>query len=505
MNVQVNSSIEARSAMERFCVSVNRPCLGAAAIRLLAAPTRVRNRLRFVFLIVAAITLADVTYAAPADRADGYRGIWYSNQPTGDEYVYKYSGGFATYPQQQEPIAIYSRAANKTFFVYGGSTGKRKELAEMVSYFDHTTGQVPRPRVAMVKKTDDAHENPTLAIDDTGHIWVFCSTHGPAATSYIYRSKEPYSIDEFVHWGPRTREPYNFSYSEPWYLSGKGFMFLHTRYQNGRRLLHWMTSEDGRKWSRSSPLAAVEMGHYQISNHRGDLVATAFNYHPMKGGLNARTNLYYLQTNDMGKTWRTATGKLVDIPIKEKHNEALVFDYEAEHKLVYLKDINFDAAGRPVILYLTSKGYEPGPKNGLREWFTAHWTGDTWQRRPFTTSDHNYDFGSIYIEDKLWRIIAATEPGPQPHGTGGEVAMWTSADEGQKWTKLKQLTRASKLNHTYPRRPVDADPAFYALWADGNPLERSESRMYFTDREGSHVWRLPQHMTGDFAAPEPLN
>ena len=58
--------------------------------------------------------------------ADGYRGIWYSNQPTGDEYVYKYSGGFATYPQQHAPIAIYSARAGKTFFCYGGrSVGKR--------------------------------------------------------------------------------------------------------------------------------------------------------------------------------------------------------------------------------------------------------------------------------------------------------------------------------------------------------------------------------------------
>ena len=48
---------------------------------------------------------------------DGYRGIWYSNQSTGDEYRYKYSGGFATYPQQHVPIAIYSAAANKTFFL----------------------------------------------------------------------------------------------------------------------------------------------------------------------------------------------------------------------------------------------------------------------------------------------------------------------------------------------------------------------------------------------------
>jgi len=29
-------------------------------------------------------------------KADGYRGIWYMNQPSGDEFVYKYSGGLGT-------------------------------------------------------------------------------------------------------------------------------------------------------------------------------------------------------------------------------------------------------------------------------------------------------------------------------------------------------------------------------------------------------------------------
>lgn len=458
-----------------------------------------RSFLQFTFVkaVFVAATIVDVSFSAPAHRADGYRGIWYSNQPTGDEYNFKYSGGFATYPQQHEPIAIYSAAANKTFFVYGGSTGKPKELACMVSYFDHETGQVPRPRLVLVKKTEDAHENPTLQIDEAAHLWIFCNSHGPANNSFIFRSKAPYSIDEFEQ---VTRT--NFSYSQPWFVPGHGFLFLHTRYTNGRRFLNWMTSSDGREWSSPSLLAAVEMGHYQVSNRRGERVATAFNYHPMPLGLNARTNLYYLETADMGKTWRTAAGKFVTTPITKKHNDALVFDYEAEHKLVYLKDMNFDAAGRPIILYLTSGGFAPEPANGPREWFTAYWTGKSWKRHAFTTSDHNYDFGSLYIEGRLWRIIAATEPGPQAYCTGGEIVMWTSRDEGQTWEKLKQLTRESKVNHSYPRRPVDANPQFYALWADGNPLERSDSRLYFTDREGTRVWRLPSQMYSDFARPE---
>lgn len=40
---------------------------------------------------------------------DGYRGIWYHDQPSGDCYRFKYSGGFATYPQQIAPFAVHCR------------------------------------------------------------------------------------------------------------------------------------------------------------------------------------------------------------------------------------------------------------------------------------------------------------------------------------------------------------------------------------------------------------
>jgi hypothetical protein len=454
---------------------------------------------RFILVVTAVLAnfLADYLHRAfPAETSNGYRGIWYMNQPTGDEYKYKYSGGLATYPQQHAPIAIYSAAANKTFFCYGGSTGKSNELACMVSYFDHATGTLPRPRIVMIKNTDDAHENPTIQIDEAGYVWVFGNTHGPAKNSFTFRSAQPHAIEDFDQVA-RT----NFSYSQPWVVPGKGFLFLHTRYSKGRRLLHWMTSADGREWSLPAPLATVAQGHYQISNQHGERVATAFNYHPQQGGLNARTNLYCLETSDMGMTWQTADGEMIATPITQIHNAALVHDYEAEGKLVYLKDLNFDNAGRPVVLYLVSNSYTPGPTAGQREWFTAQWTGKHWERRPVTTSDHNYDYGSIYSEGDEWRIIAPTEPGPQPWTTGGEIVLWTSRDQGATWKKMKQLTKTSRFNHTYARRPVNAHPQFYAIWADGNPLEHSDSRLYFTNRDGSHVWQLPAEMADETARP----
>jgi hypothetical protein len=459
----------------------------------------------FAFLLVPDIRSDDETFP---HQADGYRGIWYANQASNDEFKFKYSGGFATYPQQHLPIAIYCKEVNKTFFCYGSTTARsgsdKQQLLHAISFFDHATGKVPRPTILLNKKTEDAHDNPTLAVDDKGFIWVFSPSHGTGRPSFIHRSRKPYSIDEF-----ELIETTNFSYTEPWWISGKGFLFLHTRYNSGSegtkgiRGLHWMTSSDGRTWSEPKLLANIEMGDYQIGWPNGERVVTAFDYHPRPAGLNARANIYVLQTRDLGKTWTTISGTEISTPLTSSNNPALIYDSRAEGLLVYLKDLNYDAKGNPVILFLTSKGYESGPKNGARTWKTAHWLGTKWEFRTVATSDSNYDHGSLYIENEgTWRVIAPTEAGPQPFNPGGEMVMWTSSNEGKTWQKVKQLTRNSTRNHTYARRPLHAHPDFYALWADGNARQASESFLYFTNQKGDHVWRLPSEMKQDFVAPE---
>jgi hypothetical protein len=447
----------------------------------------------------------------PLPKEDGYRGIWYFNQPSHDEYRYKYSGGFATYPQQHIPIAYYSPEAHKTFFVYGGTTARsadgKQELLHMVSYFDHATGQVPRPRILLNKQTSDAHDNPTLMLDDAGHVWIFSPSHGTERPSYVHRSKLPYSIDEF-----ELIQETNFSYTQPWHLPDKGFLFLHTRYAAGKpfgssaaRCLFWMNSPDGQNWTKPKMLAGIEMGDYQVSWRHGSRLATAFDYHPAPIGLNARANIYYLETRDQGDTWQTVDGQTVETPLLNAVNPALVYDSRAEKLLVYLKDLNFDSAGHPVILFLTSRGFESGPANAPRQWKTARWTGSHWVVRPVTESFNNYDHGSLYIEkDGTWRVIGPTQKGPQPYNPGGEMAMWISRDAGESWRMAKQLTHGSPRNHSYARRPVNAHPDFYCIWADGHGRQPSESHLYFTNQAGDHVWRLPPQMTSEFAQPEML-
>lgn len=463
-------------------------------------------------LAVAAEPKAKSTPPPPDDLhaavGDGYRGIWYMNQALRTEYRYKYSGGFATYPQQHVPIAIHVASQQKTFFVFGGSAGKISEkddqLQHLVSYYDHATGTVPRPVRLLQKRTEDAHDNPTLSIDAAGYLYVFSSAHGVSRPSYIHRSTRPYDISAWD-----LLETTNFSYTQPWYLpQAKRFLFLHTLYKNGERTLNWKTSPDGKTWSAPQLLAHLEMGDYQVSQRQGDTdrVATAFDLHPKQGrpgtGLNYRTNLYYAETRDGGATWTAADGTRLAPPLTDWKNPALVRDYRAENLNVYMKDIAFTPAGEPVILYLTSKGFNPGPESGPYQWQTARWTGRAWDYRAFTSSDHNYDHGSLYIEsDGTWRVIAPMAPGPQPGGTGGDMEMWVSRDQGARWEKVKALTTNSRYNHTYARKPVNAHPDFYAFWADGSPLEATPSSLYFATKAGQ-VYRLPAHMTTATAKPE---
>jgi len=451
------------------------------------------EKLAFVFILIC------LTAHCAAEKAPGYRGIWYSNQPSGDEYAYKYSGGLGTYCADHTPLAVYAPKVNKTFFVYGGTKGlsAKKALLEMIGCYDHATKTLSRPMIIMEKGTDDAHHNPTLTIDKDGFLWVFISSHG-GKDGFIYKSLAPYSIEGFERIAQR-----EFTYPQPWYFEGHGFVFLFTKYTGGRES-YVSTSPDGIHWSEDAKIAGFG-GHYQASWKWKNKLGTAFNWHPPVGGLNARTNLYYMETRDFGKTWVNAAGKPLVTPLNAVQNDAMVHDYQKDGLLVYINDVNYDSQGRPVIFYNLGKGYESGPKFGPRTMMTARWTGKEWVFRKVGETDHNYDMGSLYIEDDgTWRIIAPSDPGPQPWSTGGDMVMWVSKDKGKSWEKTAlthgSAARASipirrdKRNHSYARKPVDAHPDFYAFWADGDAFKPSVSCLYFTSRDGD-VTAMPYRIS----------
>jgi hypothetical protein len=446
-------------------------------------------------LIVSALSVSGAAFAAEeaGARVDGYRGIWFTlGQVT--KHGDKYSGGLGTYTANHVPMAVYAPQVDKTFFTYGGTVKGKRYLLIMASCFDHKTGQVPRPVIVHDKEgVDDPHDNAAINIDDQGHVWIFVSGRGRKRPGFKYRSKEPYSVAAFE----RVSEE-EMTYPQPTFVPGKGWFHLFTKYTKGREL-YWETSADGRTWSDDHKLAGLG-GHYQVSNRCGDKIASFFNYHP-GGNVDKRTNLYYVQTTDFGKTWTTVDGRPLAVPLSDVQNPALVIDYAAQKKLQYTCDLNFDAAGNPLLLYVTSHHFAPGPDGNPRELVLTRWDGKAWQTSAITPTDHNYDMGSLWVSGDEWRVIAPTLPGPQPGGGGGEMCLWVSADQGKTWTRKEQMTRGSTLNHNYARRPLNARDPFFAFWADGDPGKLTESRLYFGDSTGRRVWVLPYDMPGDLAAP----
>lgn len=434
-------------------------------------------------------------------RENGYKGIWFE---LGQKSAYgdKYSGGLGTYTAKHRPLAIYDSTSNKTYFVYGGTTAPdEKHLLCMISYYDHETGKVPKPVVVFDKYgVDDPHDNPSLLIDDDGYLWVFVSGRGRGRMGYKYRSVRPHSIDTFQ----QVREE-EMTYPQPWFVKGKGLFHFFTKY-TGMRELYFETSADGFEWSVDQKLAAIkrpedkQAGHYQVSDVHLNKLGTFFNWHP-NGNVDMRTNLYYLETTDLGKTWHSADGNYTSIPVTNTEHSSRVAEFFADGKNVYLKDMDFDESGNPVCLFLVSNGHKPGPENDLRVWKIARWTGNLWEVQDVCSSDHNYDMGSLYIGKNYWQVIAPTEPGPQPWGVGGEMVIWRSRDKGKNWKKVKQVTRNSDLNNSYLRRPENAHPDFYGFWANGNPDKFSKSELFFMNKKGK-VFRLPYQMENDFNIPQ---
>jgi hypothetical protein len=458
-----------------------------------------------IILIFTLILLSVATFSQSLSntKLNGYRPIWFElNQKY--EYGDKYSGALGTYTAKHVPLAIYSEKANKTFFVFGGTKSENeKYLLCMIGEFDHITGTVSKPTVVYDKLgVNDPHDNPSLMIDDEDYIWVFVSGRGKTRPGFKFKSKKPLNIDEFEQ---ITEE--EMTYPQPW-NTDFGYFHFFTKY-TGVRQLYYETSADGIHWTEDKQLAAIpektgeQSGHYQTSNiFEGKKLGTFFNRHP-QGNVDKRTDLYYVQTEDFGLTWTTVSGEKLQIPIVDLNSQAKAVDYATVGKNVYLKDMGFDENGNPACLYIRSNGHEPGPKSAPYEWCITKWDGKKWQTSVITESDHNYDMGSLYIFDKSWKVVGPTQPGPQPWGVGGELAVWKSVDNGKSWKMEKQLTQNSKMSHSYVRRPVNFKAPFCFFWADGDSHKFSKSELYFGDFEGN-IWKLPYEMNNDFEKPEKI-
>ena len=434
--------------------------------------------------------------------AVGYRPAWGSAGKKDIGFGRKYSGSFGTYCAKHRPMAIYDAESNRTFFSYGGMHPVTGHLTINVGYFDHETGEVPAPtEVFYIADWRDPHNNPSIGMDGTGRLWVFASGRDRRRNGYRFFSDEPRSIDSFT-----LDDSYDFKYPQVWWHAGQGFTLLMTRYTAGRELYVQTSDESVTQWSAPKKMVGFG-GHYELTTLVGDELFSAYNWHRngKKCKTNCRTNLYFIRSKDRGATWTTADGTELELPINAADNPSLVHDYVADDLLVYLKDITVDGDNNPVVLYLVSPQSEAGPPERPRTLMTAHYRPDKgWATREVTTTDHNYDHGSIWVDGHTWWVLAPTGAGAFPHYAGGTGELWKSNDGGASWAKERTLAAEPEAHQNYFRKVEGAKAPFAAIWSSGDPRARSEGTLQFlADREGPALV-LPRELTAASVKPVAL-
>ena len=451
------------------------------------------NKTSLLALMIILLAGAPGTYCQNS-RIAGYKGLWF-NAGQMQEYGYRFSGGSATFGTQHRPVAIYSPEARKTFFVYGGTISyDERHLLIMISYFDHVNHKVPKPVIVYDKMgVREPYDNPSLSIDPEGYLWVFISGRERIRPGIIYKSSSPYSIENFEE---VTR--FEMLAPQPWWIQNEGFgLFFIKKLESPE--LYFSYSNDGKIWDESQKIVSMG-GHVHVSQAAPNKLAVVFNYYP-EGNIDKQTNLYYIQTGDMGHTWKAVDGKTIDIPLIDPANTALIRNFESERKLVYICDLNFDQEGNPVILAILSNSSIPGPEGGPREWIIIRWKDQKWDFIKLCESDHNYDKGSLFITNNNWSVIGPSEPGPQEYRTGGEIVQWLSTDGGDSWKKVSDVTLSSEYNQSFVKRPLNLNRDFFAFWTDGDAEKLSQSHLYFTDQKCKKVWMLPYKMISDLEKP----
>ncbi len=421
-------------------------------------------------------------------KVNYFRGIWYG-QTKLEKGGYKYAGGLGTYTNYHSSSAVYHQDSDKTFFTYGGTKLGYKfensrnigpdQLYIMISSYNHRTGTLEKPTLVFDKWTNDPHDNPGLDIGPQGHILLFAPSHGHLTTpSYILKSKYPASIDSF-----EVIEKSLFAYPQSHMDKNGDGVFFYTSYQNGRTL-KFRQFIGGRLQKKENMLSSIQAGHYLITSMTKSKIGSAFNFIPRPEGSDYRTNLYYLETLDNGNSWQNVNGNEVLLPVTNINNPTLIKDYRKEGKLVYIMDISFDSDLNPIILYNISSNPFPDLDDTNRVMMVAFYKEQKWNFQPISTTDHNYNMGSLKITDLEWAVIAPTTPGPQKIAAGGELDYWASNDKGFTWKFKRRLTENSLFNHNFVKRVRNARPEFSFVWADGNAIAPSESRLYYSDDKG---------------------
>lgn len=290
----------------------------------------------------------------------------------------------------------------------------------------------------------DGHGNPSLAIDDRGHLHVFYGCHGGPMRHA--RSAKPHDI---TAWQEQPSPTPHATYPQTMRMAdGTALLF----YRAGGHMEPWCVREsrdDCRTWSEPERIVEMRLDPpdrlaaaycfffpgvdkttvHCFWNHKDDNAArvTADRPHPWRPlkypGLHEavyRYNVYYLRRDAEG-TWRNAAGEAVKLPVSkaEADRRCLVYDSGDEFTFLPLGSrLAVDGADRPymtirmgVVDWVTDL-YEPKVVRVPPRPLWMNWADGRWQTHVAMPAD--WPAG---VKQEM------TAPGPAARG-GEEARGW---------------------------------------------------------------------------------
>ncbi len=419
---------------------------------------------------------------ARKSAAAPFQGVWYqcgtANAYPGKPYVY--SGPCASYCAWHRPMAVHAASQQKTYFVFGNAKNW-----PAISYYDHKTKTFAAPVVLGKNMNMDAHRNPTLMVDEAGYLYVFYGAHGDI--THVVKSAEPYAIGRWQTL-PDLDKPHT-SYPQPWQLR-TGELFVSYRQAPG-----WCTQrsrDGGKSWEPARVLIDFPVSTTTYPTVYAITIAETGSYprrihiawSRLGGGTEKeiatkhawarRHNVYYACSDDGGDSWHRSDGTPYRLPIDQTQAEEI---YDSGEHGVWLKDMQIDPYGKPLILLL-----DADCATYASRWKVTRRTEGGWKVADVAESDHMYDNGAmVVVGEKDYRLYGATTTS-QPYEDGGLIDEWQSVDGGATWKRLRTLTPDSPLSHNHVKAVVGGTPEFRVFWSYGDSVSPPKTRdvqMYF--------------------------
>jgi len=274
----------------------------------------------------------------------------------------------ATTAERTSPQFVqYVGAKDRLYAVY-----QNVDLDPEAVCFDISSGRWTGPHtVAENPLRNDTHGHPAIQADADGFLHVFFGAHGTALKHAV--SARPEDISEWILVDDATeRATYPNVLSFP---DGEMVVFHRIRKEYG--LVRSL--DNGRTWS--EPFVVVDWGEDLMIypdagiawNNQAGTLHLCWSYHEYS--TRKHLGVYYAKSRDRGRTWMSADGRPLDLPIDRGSVEPVYLDPDV---ITYGEDITFDESDNPVILFSTRR------KDGAAQHLATR-RGGQWETVPVCT------------------------------------------------------------------------------------------------------------------------